>query len=192
MNTIGRMLTAAVIALGLTGCGNGVVVSNVDISQGYSTLELARYGTGGNELRVDVSGDPFGDGDVNAALAVVDAMKGRRLGQPIAFAVEPEQEAQPPSRVVLFINGRRLVGSETLCDPQSPITTSRTEGGAVRISGAWCQTNFVITSVDARVGAADSLSSEAFQALMTQFTIALFPPQNAHRAGRGRCGPLCF
>ena len=186
------MLAGIAIVAGLAGCENAVVVSGVDIAQGYSTDDLRRYGSGGNELRVDVVGDPFGDGANNTEVAVVNAMQGMTIGVPIAFAVEPKQEGSPPSRVVLFVNPRRLVGAESLCNPASPVTTNRSTDGKVRVSGAWCQSDFVMSSANARVADADSLASENFQAMIAQLTIAMFPAQSPHyRSGFRLCQPFC-
>lgn len=182
----------AALALLLAACENPVIVSNVDISSNYLPEELRRYGGGGNALRVVVVGDPFGEGAVITAASAVAAMQGQNIGPPVLFALEPKQEAQPPSRVVLFFNARRLVGGETLCDPREPITTQQGRDGAVRVSAAWCQSNYVLSRADARVEKADGPASEPFRALIGQLTVALFPPNNPHtQMRRLPCPPLC-
>ncbi len=130
------LLAAIAAVAALAGCENPVIVTGVDISHNYSPLELSRHGSGGNELRVVVAGDPFGDGADNTAFSVVDAMQGNTIGTPVTFAIEPKQEARPPSRVVLFLNPRPLVGAETLCAPGSPVSTARSRDGKVKVSGA--------------------------------------------------------
>ena len=133
-----------------------------------------------------------GAGNNATAAAVVDAMQGNTLGTPVTFALEPAQEARPPSQVVIYLNPRQLVGAETLCNPASPITTTPSAGGKVVVNGAWCQTSFVITRAAARVGGADGLASERFRSLIGQLTIALFPPRNPHDdTRRGPCLPFC-
>ena len=192
---IRQFLVLAAVAAGaslLAGCENPVIVSGVDVANTYSPDELRRYGSGGNALRVDVAGDPFGDGAEATADAVVAAMQGRNIGPTVAFARAPTQEAQPPSRVVMFVNPRRLVGAETLCDPRGPITTQASTDSAVRLTGAWCQSNFVLSRASAHVEEADGLASERFQALVSQLTIALFPPKNPHDRSRLMpCPPFC-
>lgn len=181
----------AALALALTACENPVLVGNVDIARNYDPAELRRYGSGGNELRVEVHGDPFGAGAATTAMTTVAAMQGNTIGNLVTFAVEPGQEAKPPSRVVLYFNPRGLIGGETLCEPRTPITTSP-GANPLRVSGAWCQSNYVITRADAHVGGVDSLASEPFRALIGQLTIALFPPERPREDSDQRlCLPNC-
>ncbi|MEK9662538.1 MAG: hypothetical protein VW644_12525 [Alphaproteobacteria bacterium] len=187
-----QTVAAAAAVLLLVGCDNPVSVSKVEIAHNYLPEEALRYASGGNELRVVVAGDPFGAGaDANADAAVA-AMQGQNIGPPLAFALDPSQEAQPPARVVLVFNGRQLVGGQNLCATRDPVETARSTDGVVVVSGAWCQSNYLLSAATARVEEADGLGSEPFEALMGQLTIALFPPENPHhKSFRRPCPPFC-
>jgi hypothetical protein len=182
----------AALAFSVSGCAEVSVVGGVDIAKNYQPEELRRYGSGGNELRVEVHGDPFGSGSQATARATVDAMQGQNIGNPVTFALDPAQEAKPPSKVVIYFNPRGLVGSETWCDPREPITIAPAGSGSLRVNGAWCQSNYVISSASARIGSAGGLESQAFRGVVGELTRALFPPVNPHRdTDRRFCFPRC-
>lgn len=139
MNPLIRMLVPVAAALSLGACAqNAVTVGVPHIDSAYSPLELSAYGSGGNELRVEVHGDPFGAGEAATAQATVAAMQGRVFGTPVTFSLNPRQERKPLSRVVVYFNPRQLIGNEGLCSPNSPITTGPTRDGVVRMAAAWC------------------------------------------------------
>jgi hypothetical protein len=186
-----RAVVAAGALLAVAGCADAMQVGVPDIAHQYSPLELSAYGSGGNELRVEVHGDPFGAGPAATAAATVAAMQGNVFGTPVAFALAPVRERRPPSRVVVYFNPRQLVGAEGLCNPATPITTAPADGGPLRVVAAWCQTNFSLTENSARANGIGGLDSPKFRALVGQLTTSLFPPRNPHIETRRGCPPFC-
>lgn len=178
---IGRAVAAALAStMLLAGCDDPVAVSKVEIARNYLPEELLRYGSGGNALRIVVTGDPYGAGGDATADAVVAAMQGRNIGPPVAFAREPASEAQPPTRVIVVVNPPATLIGQMICQAQGPIPTVASEGGVLRISAAWCQSNHPLSSASATVEEADGFGAETFALAMEQLTIALFPPKNPH------------
>lgn len=187
-------IAAALLAAGgLAACAGAPMVGKADTAPTYDRTELAAVSSGVNELRVVVQGDPFGAGEAATADATVAAMQGNVIGIPARFAVDPAQESSPPTRVVVYFNPRNMRNSESICAPDGPVAGGRSTDGTLRVRAAWCQTNFMKSSVSGRIGDANGLDSEAFRKLMSQTTLALFPPKDLNKkmGDRDSCAPPC-
>jgi hypothetical protein len=158
----------AVLLLG--GCAGAPVIGTADTAPTYDRTLLQSASSGGNELRVDVEGDPFGAGAVATANATVSAMQGNMMGIP-----------------------RNMRQSESLCAPGGPVAGGRSEDGKLRVVSAWCQTNFQMSSASGHVSDATGLDSAAFKDLVAQMTFAMFPPKdiNQKTGDRDACTPPC-
>ncbi|MEK9662539.1 MAG: hypothetical protein VW644_12530 [Alphaproteobacteria bacterium] len=181
----------AVLLLG--GCAGAPVIGTADTAPTYDRTLLQSASSGGNELRVDVEGDPFGAGAVATANATVSAMQGNMMGIPARFSLDPASELTPPTRVVVYYNPRNMRQSESLCAPGGPVAGGRSEDGKLRVVSAWCQTNFQMSSASGHVSDATGLDSAAFKDLVAQMTFAMFPPKdiNQKTGDRDACTPPC-
>jgi len=85
-----------------------------------------------------------------------------------------------------------MVGGESICAPNGPVAGKPTTDGSLRVTAAWCQSNFMISRVAGQSGGVTSLDSPKFRVLMARVTQSLFPPRdpNLMRSGRG-CTPPC-
>lgn len=185
------------VALGtvllLGSCAGAPVVGTADTAPGYDRTLLASASSGANELRVVVRGDPFGAGEAATADATVAAMQGNVIGIPARFSLDPAQELTPVSRVVVYYNPRNMRNGESICAPDGPVAGGRSEAGKLRVTAAWCQTNFRMSSVTGHVSEATGLDSAAFKDLIRQMTFSLFPPKdiNQKSGNRNNCAPPC-
>ena len=183
---------ALAAAAWLAGCANAVIVGQADTAPGYSLTELAAAGSGENELRVIVDGDPFGAGAAATGTATVAAMQGNVIGTPVKFALDPVRERRPPTRVMVYFNPRNMVGGESICAPNGAVSGAAGAGGELRVIAAWCQTDFKISSVSGRTNGVTGLNSPKFRALLAGVTQSLFPQRDELRMRRGDgCQPPC-
>lgn len=179
MQIYAPVIGAAAI-LALTACANGVTVSQTGISHGYSRSELSVVGTGGNELRVEVTGNPYGIPKQAFDETVVAGMQGKSPGAPVTFALEPQQEdTARHHRVVIVFDPATILSPSQLCTASQPIAT-KAPGETMTVMGAYCQSNYEFTHAAARAKMPPGANTPEFRNLVTQLTLAMFPITNPH------------
>lgn len=183
----------------LAACSNAVLIGIEDISQHYRPNEISLVGTRENQLRVIVAGNRFADSDALLA-EVVSSMTGRTQGLAVNFSANPEREYSggrfrynvrmvfDPLPGVSSIGLCRLESLDGISDP-APDLSSR-----LRVMGALCQGDLTLTRATGSVAPMQSPNDPAFDQLMVQMTMTLFPitNRNLEEANNGtpRLNPL--
>ncbi|MBM3560031.1 MAG: hypothetical protein FJX53_09200, partial [Alphaproteobacteria bacterium] len=91
-----------ILAAVLAGCfGNGPVLGHADLAGAYEPNVLWVMGTGGNELRTVVHGNPFPGSAESTRARTIQAMQGSVAFAPVRFAAQPTREHPSNYRVIM-------------------------------------------------------------------------------------------
>ncbi len=172
-------------AICLAACANaaGVRISNADYSPVYRPNELSLYAGGDNEIRVDVTNNPFPSVPQEAfEQLVVDLMPGQALRYPITFSVDPQVEYDPARRirVMLVFDPPQQLQSIGLCRRDDIDTAAArpsdvaADPGRIRVLGAYCQGEATVTRATGTMPRGADAESTNLAGLMSQMTQALF------------------
>ena len=102
-----RIAAAAIAAALRSGCfGSGPILTNNDVAGAYEPDFLRVAGTGGNELRTIVVGNPFGGSAEATSDATIEAMQGAVAFTPVRFA--PSRAGRTRRTTVCIWSIRRL------------------------------------------------------------------------------------
>lgn len=185
------LITAAAVAA-LAACAGGVTVSRDDVSTSYEPAELYVVGTGANELRTIVVGDPF-DMPGNAfQAAVLASLDGRNFGPRLNLSLDPKHEDSRKRRVVLAFNPTTISQTDDLCATASLDTAKvAATGGSLTVTAVYCADDYYLTQATASADGVPGADTEQFRKLMTQLAIALFPPRNPHSRQDENCTQNC-
>lgn len=176
-------MAAGAACLFLGACSNAVLIGTEDVSQNYRRYEIGLVGTRENQLRLIVAGNRFADSDAFVA-EVVSSMTGRTPGLAVNFSANPEREYSggrfrynvrmvfDPLPGVSSMGLCRLESLDDISDP-APDPSSR-----LRVMGALCQGDLTLTRAVGTVAPMQSPSDPAFDQLMVQMTMTLFPITN--------------
>ena len=179
---------AAVAAVTLAACAGGVTVSQVDVSTSYAPAELYVVGTGKNELRTVVVGNPF-DISANAfQTAVLSSLVGRNLGPRLNLSTDPKREDARKRRVVIAFNLAHAREADKLC---SGAAKTAAVTGSLTVTGVYCSGEHYLTQATARTEGVTGTDTEPFRQLMTQLAISLFPSENPNRRQDENCPEQC-
>ncbi|MFQ5971245.1 MAG: hypothetical protein ACE5Q3_02870 [Alphaproteobacteria bacterium] len=174
-----RRYAGASIALALLAAGCGVIVSNDDVTHQYLPQEVSTAGGSGNQIQVDVRGNPFAVPDRVLSEAVVSSMIGRVPGRRVDFALEPQQVYTPRHWVVMLFDppdgarARRLC--QTAYEPAERPVNGVTD---VKVLGAFCRRGFALSWATGRAKDVSGPESPRFDQLIAQMTKTLFPRIN--------------
>lgn len=173
-------LVTAIAAVTLAACAGGVTVSRDDVAMNYDPEELYIVGTGQNELRTVVVGDPFGMPKEAFQTAVLASLDGRNFGPRLNLSIDPRREDQRRRHVVIAFNPAKVAQANALC--AGPIETAppADSGGGLTVTGVYCAGDLYITEATASSDSVPGSDTAQFRKLMTQLAMALFPPQNPH------------
>ena len=178
----------------LSACSNAVLISNEQVSQNYRPGDLSLIATRENELRVLIGGNPFQTSDEALAAQVVESMTGRTPGIAVNFSVSPTREYSggrlrynvrmvfDPLPGVNTIELCKLESLEDAGDP-TPDATSR-----LRVLAAYCQGELALTRATASTARMQEAGAPAFDQLMVQLTMTLFPITNKSLANASAVG----
>jgi len=173
------LLTAAA-AVALAACAGGVTVSRENVAHSYAPEELYVVGTGENELRTVVLGDPFDMPQGAFETAVLASLEGRNFGPRLNLSIDPKREDARKRHVVIAFNPIKVSQSDALCAGPVETAPAADSGGSLRVTGVYCAGDLYITEATARADGVSGSDTAEFRQLMTQLAIALFPPQNPH------------
>lgn len=173
-------LLAIVAAVTLTACAGGVSVMREDVAMGYDPEELYVVGTGENELRTVVVGDPFGMPKEAFQTAVLASLDGRNFGPRLNLSIVPRREDPRMRHVVIAFNPAKVTQANALCAGPMETALPAHSGGDLTVTGVYCAGDLYITEATARSNSVPGPDTAQFRKLMTQLALALFPPQNPH------------
>ncbi len=174
-------LITAAAAVTLAACAGGVTVSRENVAQNYLPEELYIVGTGENQLKTVIVGDPFGQPKDTFEAAVLTSLEGRNFGPRLNLATEPKTEDVRKRHVVLAFNPTDIGQADDLCSGTADTAKVADTGGSLTVTAVYCSTDQYLTQATARSGGISGTDSEQFRRLMTQLAIALFPDENPHR-----------
>ena len=133
-----------VLALLVSGCN--VIVSFDDVTHQYLPEEVSTAGGSGNQIQVDVRGNPFAVPDREFSEAVVSSMIGRVPGRRVDFAVDPQQEYTPRHWVIMLFDPPDGARGRHLCQTAyEPAETPRNGVTDVKVLGAFCRRGFALS-----------------------------------------------
>ena len=179
-----RSLLTASAVVTLAACAGAVTVTgHKNISDSYLPTELYVVASGDNELRTVIVGDPFDLPKAKFETAVLAAMAGRNLGQPLNLSTNPKHKDARKRHVVLAFNLAEGSDRDTLCEEPIKATFVQATSGPLSVTGAYCAGDLPLTRATARAGQVTGIESGQFGTLMTQLAIALFPPTNRRAKG---------
>jgi hypothetical protein len=174
-------LVAAVAAVTLAACAGGVTVSRENVAQSYLPEELYVVGTGANELKTVIVGDPFGIPKDEFESAVLASLEGKNFGPRLNLSTDPKTEDSRKRFVVFAFNPTDIGQADDLCSGTTDTAKVQDTGGSLTVTAAYCTTDHYLTQATARSANVVGVDSEQFRQLMTQLAIALFPDENPHR-----------
>jgi len=158
----------------LAGCGSGPRLYNHAVHIGYSPTEFG-YGAGRRDLKTVIRGDPLGLGEEAFAAAVVEALNRHPPSpQPTHFTLEPGESAREAYRAVLLFDAPPGVLPGAICrePPDVPVVETEDE---VRVAAAFCRYRGALTRVTGEAYRISGVDDPAFDRLIGQIVLALFP-----------------
>ena len=177
-------LVAAAFAVAACAAGN-VRLTQQDHSPSYSPGEFA-YAGAGRDLRVVITGNPFGGDHSAFEKAVTDAMQGQHWGQRTNFTTTPSADARTRYRVVLLFDPPRSLNSARLCRDVASALPRESASEGIVLFAAFCRGKRLRTEIKGRISSATGPDDPAFRELVGQVTNGLFPPDRGIDRDRGR------
>ncbi len=170
--SLGLLCTAPAAALGMSS----TAIAPTSYYAGYTPTVLNYAATKGGML-TQVVGNPFqqvGRDQLNSEINGVMARS--HFGPRVPFISEAPPDFASPYRVVLLFDPVQSITAYQLCtyDGRPPAANP---GGSVRVHAALCANEKPLSSVSGQVGGVASPSDPAFQKLIGQMTVLLFPPR---------------
>ena len=174
---------ASLAALGLlAACAGTPAVQPTNITSGYSP-DILNYSAGKGGMLTEVIGNPFKAPKAELEAAVAETAEGSHFGQHVPFFTQPPEGYTSPYRVVFAMNPAPGTNAYKLCSGKAE-TRLRQPSESDKVSAALCAREVVITSVRGSVAGPLGPRDPAFLALISQMTLALFPPNSPERRGR--------
>ncbi|MFT5181406.1 MAG: hypothetical protein ACI8S3_001290 [Alphaproteobacteria bacterium] len=171
----------AAAAVTLAACAGGVTVSRENVDQGYEPDELYIVGTGENEIKTFIVGDPFGVPKEAFQAAVIASLEGRNFGPRLNLSIDPKIVDVRKRHVVLAFNPTNISQVDDLCAGSMDTAKASDTGDSLTVTAVYCSTDHYLTQATARSNGVTGTDTEQFRKLMTQLAIALFPDENPHR-----------
>lgn len=185
-------LVTAIAAVTLAACAGGVTVSRDDVSTSYLPEELYVVGTGANELRTVVVGEPYDMPKGAFQAAVLTSLDGRNFGPRLNLSIDPKHEDARKRHVVLAFNPTKISQTDELCAGGALDTAKvAATGGSLTVTAVYCAGGHYLTQATASSNGVAGSDTAQFRELMTQLAIALFPPQNPHSRQDEPCTENC-
>lgn len=187
IQTIQIMLMSAA-ALAIAGCAQGVIVYEPVYQQLFTDGDFESATLTG-ELRTAVHGSPFaqaGAGDGIAA-ATTSAMKGANRGKEVVFTTSPKGKGSGGYHVVMLFNPLLAVSPEEICAGADGLG-EKPGPGAVRLMSGFCFHDTLLSTAGGRISGASGPKDPAFQALVRDVTLSLFPAYDHVDRGDAQVG----
>jgi hypothetical protein len=162
------------MAVALAGCAGTTVINSTEYYNGYSPGEQVYAG---NQLHVQVIGDPFTPPPANFDAAVIDAMQ--HMGGPTEFTTGPSAPRSPYLAVMLFNPGPTMTG-ERVCAAPDKVTQSPPPppGARLPLLAVLCRGNQYLSAAAGTLSPATGPLDPNFRDDIRQFTLTLFPRFN--------------
>ncbi len=176
-----RIVAATLLATLLGGCfGNGPILTHNDVAGAYEPDFLRVVGTGGNELRTIVVGNPFGGSAEVARDLTIEAMQGAVAFTPVRFAAQPARAHPANYRVYMVYQPAITQAAGALCRGETPLAGQASAG--LRLLAVYCGGSFAMSEITGRMEVMPSPGDPAFRSLVRQVTLNLLPPSNPKHA----------
>jgi len=173
MTRLARLALTCALAGTAAACGKSVIDYSY-VSDNYRPFELA-YAAGKGGMLTEVVGNPFPTGKEALDLRVTKSFEDSHFGPELPFFTEAPDGYTSPYRVVVLFNPAPSANGVKLC---SQADRPQGEWGqAVGVIASFCASESRITSVAGSLPGATGPDDPAFQQLMRQVGLNLFPPQ---------------
>ena len=184
-------LVTAIAAASLAACASGVTVSHENIARSYQPNELRAVGTGENELRTVIVGDPFDIPKDAFDEAVLASFQSSAFGPSLNFSTDPKHEDGRKRHVVLAFNLTKKSQADALCSGSADTAQVADTNGRLTVTGVYCSGNQYLTQATVRSDSVTGPDTEQFRRLMAQLAKNLFPAENPQNCYWARQVRLC-
>lgn len=150
----------AAAALTLAACAGGVMVMRENVAQNYEPEELYIVGTGENEIKTIIVGNPFGTPQDIFETAVLASLEGRNFGPRLNLSTDPKVVDVRKRHVVLAFNPTDISQADDLCAGSMDTAKVVDTGGSLTVTAVYCSTDYYLTQATARSNGVTGTDSE--------------------------------
>ncbi len=173
---------AGTALLALSACSD-LVISNPGITSETYTPQLLGYAANAGGMFVDVTGTPFPDAQAETNRVIEDALGRAHFGPTLPFFTEKPADYRSPYRVAMVFSPAPNANADRLCRGDTvPVAE---DPGDTTVLAAFCNGTERLTSTRSWITAPAGPNDPAFDNLIRQTGIQLFPPDNFKRRGGG-------
>lgn len=180
MSRLARLALTCALTGTLAACGASLINYSY-VSDNYQPYELS-YAAGKGGMLTEVFGNPFPTGKAALDRSVTRNLEESHFGPELPFFTAAPGEYRSPYRVVVLFNPAPHANGAKLCS-----RTDRPQGEwgqAVGVLASFCASDSRITTAAGSLAGATSPDDPAFQQLMRQVALNLFPPRSNNRSDR--------
>ncbi len=175
---------AAGAALMLNACADMAVLDNSYVSDAYNPYLLS-YAAKRGGMMTEIVGNPFDAPKEEVDRLVTETFRDNHFGPELDFIATPSGVATGDNReafrVVVLFNPAAYANPARLCElparPQEPVPDR------VAVLAAFCSTDTRVTSAAGSVTGVSSPEDPAFERLIRQLSLELFPPRSPNSRG---------
>lgn len=175
-----RLALTSALAGALAACG-GSLVNYSYVSDNYHPYELSYSARKGGML-TEITGNPFPTDKAALDRTVTKNLEDSHFGPKLSFFTEPPGEYRSPYRVVVLFNPAPHANGSKLCS-----RTDRPQaewGQEIKVLASYCSSDSRINTTAGSLAGATGPDDPAFQQLMRQVSLNLFPPAPNNRGDR--------
>ncbi len=181
MTIFSRLALTCALAGMLAACSGGSLINYSYVSDNYQPYELS-YAAGKGGMLTEVVGNPFASGKEALDRRVTKSFEESHFGPELPFFTKAPGEYRSPYRVVVLFNPAPHANGAQLCSrpdrPQGPW------GQAIGVLASFCASDSRITTAAGSLAGASGPDDPAFQQLMRQVALNLFPPRSNNQNDR--------
>ncbi len=180
MTKLPRLALGLTLAGALAACG-GSFINYSYVSDNYRPYELS-YAAGKGGMLTEITGNPFAANKAALDRTVTKNLEDSHFGPDLPFFTEPRAENTSPYRVVVLFNPAPNANGVKLC---SKAERPQGEWGkAVGVLASFCSSESRISTASGSLAGASGPDDPAFQQLMRQVALNLFPPRSNNQNDR--------
>lgn len=180
MTRLPRLALSVALAGTLAACG-GSLINYSYVSDNYQPYELS-YAAGRGGMLTEVVGNPFAADKAALDRSVTRNLEESHFGPELPFFTEAPEGFRSSYRVVVLFNPAPHANGAKLCrDAERP---QGEWGQAVGVLASFCSSDSRITTASGSLAGAAGPEDPAFQQLMRQVALNLFPPRSNNQNDR--------
>ncbi len=162
----------------LTACTGTPVISYTN-TDSYYTGALS-YAAARGGMPTEVVGNPFDVPKADLDRRVTETFEANHFGPELPFLTQVPEGYSPSYRVILLFNPAPYANAMHLC-ASTERPQAKPLSREVGVLAAFCSSGTRITSAFGRLSGVRGLDDPAFERLLAQLSLVLFPPQQERR-----------